>query len=88
MLSIPFPQLGFSVHDEVSSWHEDEHLKVPPLNEFISVQLLIRPKLPPSQDSPKLITPLPQPPCTPWQPEVSILHELQFIFPPVNVEGL
>ena len=49
------------MHDDVSSWHVEVHLSVPPLKEALNfVQEFIEPKLLPSQVSPGSSSPLPQ----------------------------
>ena len=82
------PHLGFSVHEEVSSW-QFVHFRVPPeKDKLYFAHVSIEPNFVPSHASPMFMIPSPQMPCTPWHFEVSSLQLLQVIFPSENVEGL
>src|SRR3989338_8669521 len=80
------PHLGFSVQLDVSSWHVEEHLRVPPLKEELKlVHVFICPNTFPSQDSLGSNWPLPQS-GTLVQLDVSILQLSEhFKVPPIKL---
>ena len=81
-----FPHLGFSAHEEVSSWHAEEHLRVPPENDELNfAHVSIEPNFVPSHDSPGSSWLLPQVGID-MQPDVLSLQSLvHFKVPPIKL---